>query len=424
MPGGDGSADLAGAILNRRLKLLRRLGVGGMGAVYEAEHGESGQHVAVKILHPEFVGEPEVQERFLAEAKVAQRLIHPNVVRVFEAERAENGSPYLVMELLQGVALAAYTRNGGRVPVGQATSILQGILAGLAVAHQAGIVHRDLKPDNVFLAREPSGSIQVKLLDFGVAKVMDVAGGMGKKTKTGTFLGTPAYMSPEQVKSSKDVDVRTDLWSAGVMFYEMLAGRPAFPAPTDYARLVAVMTSVPEPIERIDPRLAAVGPFLARALEKEKERRYVSALEMARALAGTQGAALGDLSPSQPAALSRLPDVPSMYAPSLLPPSPQAQSGTTKVSASAPPVPMAGPGGTLASPAGRAISIPPPPQVQVVSTQGTLPSQDLPMLPAVAHGAPRFGAGVPVAAVIVLVLVALAAGFCLGYVVGHAMPLR
>src|SRR5260370_15814260 len=125
------------------------------------------------------------------------------------------------MELLQGVPLGAYMQRGARVPVAQAIPILQGILAGLAAADAIGIVHRDLKPDNVFLTREAGGKFVVKLLDFGIAKVMDVAGGMGSRTRSGILLGTPGYMSPEQAKNARDADPRSDLCSTGVLFYEM-----------------------------------------------------------------------------------------------------------------------------------------------------------------------------------------------------------
>ena len=194
--------------------------------------------------------------------------------------QAEDGSPYIVMELLEGVPLAAYTANGGRVPVARAVPILQGILAGLAAAHAAGVIHRDLKPDNVFLTRDHEGAFVARLLDFGVAKVMDAAGGMGNRTRSGMLLGTPAYMSPEQVKNAKDVDPRADLWSAGVMFYEMLTGRTAFPAPTEFARLTAVLTVEPDAAETIDPALVPLASFLARSLKKDRSERFATALEL------------------------------------------------------------------------------------------------------------------------------------------------
>jgi serine/threonine protein kinase len=279
-----GMANLTGAVLSRRYVLKHEIGRGGMGAVYAAEHVDGTGPVAIKLLHPFFVADETVMTRFLEEGRTCMRLLHPNILRVHECLAAEDGSPYLVMDLLEGIPLSAYTKNGGRVGLPHAIPILQGILLGLEAAHAMGIVHRDLKPGNVFLARS-GGVFSVKLLDFGIAKVMDAAGGMGSKTSTGALLGTPAYMSPEQVKSAKDVDGRSDLWSVGVMFYEMLTGRVAFPAPTEYARLAAVISAKPVPIAQIDPQLALVSAFMDRALEKDRERRFQTAREMAATLA-------------------------------------------------------------------------------------------------------------------------------------------
>ena len=326
---------LTGAVLSRRWRLLQKVGDGGMGEVYAAEPVDGGARVAIKVLRPEFLGEATVLSRFLEEGSLATRLIHPNIARMLECATAEDGSPYLVMELLEGVPLGAYMQNGARIPLAQAVPILQGILAGLAAAHAQGVVHRDLKPDNVFLTRGPGGTFVVKVLDFGIAKVMDAAGGMGSRTRTGMLLGTPAYMSPEQVKSARDVDARADLWSAGVMFYEMLTGRVAFPAPTEYARLAAVMTAEPEPIERVDSALAAVGPFIARTLRKNRDDRFPSALDMARGLvAAVPHAASSD---AHGGALSRLPEVGSAFAL-------QAGAGvpsTSSMRAAGPPEPLA-----------------------------------------------------------------------------------
>ena len=289
---------LVGAVLSRRFLLTHEIGRGGMGAVYAATPVEGGASVAIKILHPFYVGDELVMTRFMEEGRTCMRLVHQNILRVRECLAAEDGSPYLVMDLLEGIPLSAYTKDGGRVAVGHAIPILRGMLTGLEAAHASGVVHRDLKPGNVFLARD-GAVFSVKLLDFGIAKVMDAAGGMGTKTRTGALLGTPAYMSPEQVKGAKDVDARSDLWSVGVMFYEMLSGRVAFAAPTEYARLAAVISAQPPPIDSIDPELALVAPFLQRALEKDRDRRFQSAREMSEALA-TLGASV-----KQPASLAR-----------------------------------------------------------------------------------------------------------------------
>lgn len=410
-------ADLVGAILSRRYPLKRVIGTGGMGTVYETQGPEDGRPLAVKVLAVDYLQDEEIKHRFLEEGRMCQRLIHPNIVRVLDVSQAEDGSPYIVMELLEGVPLSAYTRSGVRVPMLQAATILQGILAGLGVAHAQGIVHRELKPENVFLAREPNGAFSAKILDFGIAKVMDAAGGMGSKTRTGVLLGTPAYMSPEQIQNAKDVDARSDLWSAGVMLYEMLTGRVAFPAPTEYARLAAVLNTTPPPIESVDPQLARLSAFVQLAMQKDRAQRFQTALEMARALAAAIGAEA-----ASPAAtpMSRLPDVPSVFLPPG--PSPAAHSGPTIAeaappkmsSAPAPPPTEAsqGPGGTLASPIrGPAVSEPPPQVVLAGAAAGTLPSENLPML--APHGARSRGVAPWV--VILLVVGALVAGFVLGF---------
>ncbi len=413
------TGDLTGAILSRRYRLARLIGTGGMGSVYEAHDLADNRSLAIKILALDWLHDDEIKARFLDEGRMCQRLIHPNIVRVFDVGEAEDGSPYIVMEKLEGVPLSAYTRAGVRVPTNQAAPILQGILAGLGAAHAQGVVHRDLKPENVFLAREPNGSFCAKILDFGIAKVMDAAGGMGQKTKTGALLGTPAYMSPEQIKNAKDVDARADLWSAGVMLYEMLTGRIAFPAPTEYARLAAVLNSTPPSLEQVDPSLARLSAFVQLAMQKDRTQRFQSALEMARAL----GAAVGTDTAMSPAAhagpstmpgaalpatpLSRLPDVPSVFlaAPSMAPPSPSVPApAMTTPAPTTDGAGLAGPSGTLASPKGRLVTDPPP---KVVMASGTLPSENLPML-----SAPRRGVAPWVVAL--LVVGALAAGFLLG----------
>jgi serine/threonine protein kinase len=416
---------LVGSVLSGRWRLVQKLGDGGMGEVYAAEGIPSGARVAVKVLRPEFLADPLVRARFADEGRTCMRLIHPNIVRVVDCATAEDGSPYIVMDLLEGVPLGAYTQSGERVPTAQAVPILHGILAGLAAAHAQGIVHRDLKPDNVFLTRDSGGTFMVKVLDFGIAKVMDAAGGMGNRTRKGMLLGTPAYMSPEQVKSASDVDPRADLWSAGVIFYEMLTGRVAFPAPTEYARLLAVLTAEPEPIERIDPALAALAPFVARALKKNRDERFPSALEMARALsaatsnetARTDGG-LGAMVLS--GTFTRLPHVPSALASLASPPTPAVSAlahtapSPYKLSPETAPIMREKPGGTLASSADPIAVVGPAPHVVVAALGGgTLPSNDLPVL--VSNAATRASPGLPRPVVVLLVAISLAAGVLIGW---------
>jgi serine/threonine protein kinase len=268
-----------------------------MGLVFVAETIPERNILAVKILKPEFQGDPDVVARFLDEARAAERFVHPNIVRIFGHGVSGDGTPYITMELLEGVPFNKYTKKGERTPIAQALPIMQGILSGLTAAHAAGVVHRDLKPANIFLSRNPQGVFEVKLLDFGIAKVMDAAGGMGSKTRTGMFLGTPAYMSPEQIKSPKNVDARTDLWAAGVMFYRMLTGEPPFSGQYEVDRLSAILTETQEPIERIDPALAPLSEFMTRALQKDRANRFQSAAEMAQALGQAAAGGLGSNAP-------------------------------------------------------------------------------------------------------------------------------
>jgi serine/threonine-protein kinase len=413
-----------GTVLSGRFRLTRKLGEGGMGEVYEAEPVHGGPRVALKVLRGEYFADMQVRSRFVDEAQTCMRLVHPNIVRVAECAMTQDGLPYLVMELLEGVPLGAYMRGGARVPVAQAVPILHALLAGLAMAHANGVVHRDLKPDNVFLTRDPGGRFVVKVLDFGIAKVMDVAGGMGTRTHTGMLLGTPAYMSPEQARNARDVDQRADLWSAGVLFYEMITGQVAFPAPTDFARLAALLTTEPQPIERVDPALAPFAPFLHRALQKDREQRFSSAADMSRAL--TAALALGPARTDPPpsdevtATLTSAEPLPARNFASARPSSPFAP-----VMSSGPAHSPAAPRGTLASPAVQSVSDPVPQVALVVASD---------MAPKMPSAAPRpFGEtlesrppspirvarGVAPNFVLALVLSAFAAGVLVGWLAGR-----
>jgi eukaryotic-like serine/threonine-protein kinase len=407
-----------GSVLARRWRLVQKLGEGTVGEVYSADGVGGGARVAVKLLRPELAANSAVAARFVEEGRDCARLIHPNIVRVLECERNAEGAPFVVMELLEGVPLSAYTRDGGRVPITQAIAILQGVLAGLAAAHAQGVMHRDLKPDNVFLMRRSGGTFVVKLLDFGMAGVMDVAGGMGSRAPSGVLLGTPAYMSPEQARSDADVDARADLFGAGAIFYEMLTGRVAFSAPTEYARLAAVRSTDPEPMDRIDPALAALGPFVARALQKPREARFPSALDMARALAAAapsdaaspRDSVIDAMAPGT-SPLSRLAQAPSVLATSAAPSDPVAS-----LLAETAPAPWVGaePPLTAGDLSGRddPLDAEPSPRGASGAIGGTLPSQDLPRIVHVRARGPGVRAGIVAA----LVALGIAAGFVLGWV--------
>jgi serine/threonine-protein kinase len=278
------AGEAVGAVLNGQWKLVRLVGEGGLAAVYEAE-GQQGQGKrAIKLLHSQFVSNRAIVERFYAEAKACFALRHPHICAVEAYAYAEDGTPYMVMELLEGMSLEEYLRGKQPMPPETASPILYGILQALSAAHANGIIHRDLKPANIFLVPEGDGKFAVKVLDFGIAKVMDVAGGMGSKTRTGAVLGTPGYMSPEQVKNAKAVDARTDLWAAGVVFYEMLTCKHPFGSSDQLARMVAVLRDPPTPISQVADHLASWGDFFEKALARDPNARYQSAQEMTEAL--------------------------------------------------------------------------------------------------------------------------------------------
>jgi serine/threonine-protein kinase len=402
---------MTGAVLNGKWRLLRLLGEGGMGAVFAAEglHGE-GQR-AIKLLHPEFVNEPQVLQRFFAEAYAAQHLEHPNVAKIYEHAQAEDGTPYLVMELLAGIALSEYVQPERPINAQAAAPIVYGVLQALMAAHAQSIVHRDLKPDNIYLVPDAAGRYNVKVLDFGIAKVMDAAGGMGSKTRTGVMLGTPGYMSPEQIKNSKAVDPRSDLWSVGVMFYEMITGKEAFDAPNDFARLTAVLTQEPKPISTVAPALAGWQEFFSRAIARDPAKRFQSADEMARALITTARALAG--AAALPTAEFRSVAVQQKAAPGTADVAvlPQRSDGGTRISAQTPQEAAL----SRASPAAPSVQIVSPPSVQRVQVY----DETLKSSPG-ASGPQVIRVGVRGAIVALIALGCLLVGFLAGFAAAWA----
>lgn len=266
----DGEPDLSGHQMGP-YRLLREIGGGGMGTVYEAEDTRLGRRVAVKLLPPEYSRDRRAKERFLREARAAAAVDHPNLCTVHDVGESD-GRLYIVLSFYEGETLKERIRRGP-LPVAEARDIAIQVARGLARAHEAGIVHRDVKPANVMLTRRG----EAKILDFGIARLQ---GDEASLTRTGASWGTPAYMSPEQARG-EPVDGRTDVWSLGVMLYEMLAGRRPFGGDSMEAVVSAILTREPEPLERVRPD---VPPELARvverALTKDPAERYGSAAEM------------------------------------------------------------------------------------------------------------------------------------------------
>ncbi len=274
-----------GETLSGKYKLERLLGSGGMGEVYRAENKLIGRTVAIKVLRPEFAKKADVVARFLQEGRAANLVRHPNVVDVLDVGQDERGTPFIVQEFLHGSDFSKYLEAaGGRLSVEAALETLLPVIDAVAVAHSKGVVHRDLKPENVFLAEsENDGAVTPKLLDFGISQIAAVPGGM-KLTAPGTAMGTPAYMSPEQVLGNA-TDQRTDVWSLGVILYEALSGAMPFNADNASAYMVKVASSDPRPLYEVAPHLSPeIVRIVGRCLRRDLDARYPTAAELARDL--------------------------------------------------------------------------------------------------------------------------------------------
>lgn len=279
------AASLVGQILMGKLRVVRLLGEGGMGAVYEVEHLITKHRRALKVLHGEFAKSPEAVARFVREAGVAGTLRSQFVVETYDAGQLEDGSPYVVMEMLEGMPLSEILQKHGRLLPGQITAIMLDVCEGLASAHSAGIIHRDLKPDNLFLVRSSSGNERAKILDFGISKFTDERGRTGQKTTEGMAIGTPSYMPAEQLQGLPDIDARADIYALGVILYEALAGTRPFEAPNyvalalrvyqgDYPKLRTLVPEIPEKLEAI----------VARAMSTDRDARYQNVRQLAVAI--------------------------------------------------------------------------------------------------------------------------------------------
>ncbi len=270
-----------GEMLLGKYRLDGVVGEGGMAVVFRAHDGEGAKPVAIKVLRPEILAEPDLAARFNRETRAASRLTGPHVARVFDVAATPSGLPFMVMELLEGHDLAEELDLRGPLPIDEAVDYVRQACQAMAEAHASGIVHRDLKPSNLYLC-DQGGTRTVKVLDFGISKVLDSEGD-GRTTHADTSIGTPLYMSPEQVRSSKDVDLRTDVWSLGVILYELLVGRPPFAGSVTNATamIVAQDPAPPSKLRRDVP--AALDVVVAKALAKQAAERYpdTAALEAA-----------------------------------------------------------------------------------------------------------------------------------------------
>ncbi|MDP9152426.1 MAG: serine/threonine protein kinase, partial [Myxococcota bacterium] len=272
-----------GELLAGKYRIQRVLGVGGMGVVVAAHHEQLDQGVAIKFVRSDALANADAVERFLREARAAAKLRSEHAARVLDVGTLESGVPYMVMELLEGSDLAQVLEARGPLPVDLAADWIVQACEAVAEAHAAGIVHRDLKPQNLFLARTVGGAEKVKVLDFGVAK--STTPSVGGLTRTRATLGSPLYMAPEQMRSSRDVDVRADVWALGVVLFELLTQRWPFEAEAMPELCLKVVSDPPQSLAAFRPDVPQrFVDVVERCLAKDPAERYANAAELAGAL--------------------------------------------------------------------------------------------------------------------------------------------
>jgi len=278
------TADLVGQVVADRYHIIKKLGEGGMGAVYLGEHVKMGRKSAIKVMNPGMAADPDAISRFNREASNASRISHPNVCQIYDFGETPDGVIYLAMEFIEGQALTDIIEKEGALPPVRAGKILKQAADALAAAHDLGIVHRDLKPDNIMVVRGRDGADVVKVVDFGIAKAVagDEAG--QKVTKTGLVVGTPEYMSPEQLSGDK-LDGRSDIYSLALVFFRMLTGVLPFQADSAQETMIKRLTDDPMPLQVARPDIVfppALQAVLDKALARTPAERYASAAQFGK----------------------------------------------------------------------------------------------------------------------------------------------
>lgn len=352
----------AGTLVDGKYRVVRLLGEGGMGAVYEGENIRIRRRVALKVLHATLASHETAARRFEQEAKAAGMIGSEHIVEVLDFGSLPSGELYLVMEFLEGEDLATRIKRHKRLMPHEAAPIVYQILEGLSAAHKIGIIHRDLKPENVFLVRQRTGQRDfVKVLDFGVSKFSTLSGDAMSMTRTGAVVGTPYYLSPEQARGLRNIDARSDLYSVGVVMYQAITGRLPFSAETFNELVFKIALEAPPPAETVvpdlDPTFAAI---IRTAMEREPDARFASAKDFQAAISRwiALNPAPDSIRPASPETSGFLPS-PARTAP---------RSGTLAMEAmgSAPSPWPSAPGTALPPPAqgvtARGESLPPPPR--------------------------------------------------------------
>ncbi len=279
---------LLGAVLEGKYRVKRLIGSGGMGRVFEAEHVGIKRRVAIKVLHASVASDPEIRERFRREALICGSLGHENIIQVTDTGTTPEDTPFIVMEFLEGRRLEEVLAAEGPLPLARALAIMVPLLNALSAVHKAGVIHRDLKPENVFLMRR-SGSddpddLVVKVLDFGISKPIGPDFDMKTLTREGSVLGTPFYMPPEQLRA-QSIDHRVDIYSAGILLYELLTGRTPFNGETFGALFSSILVDEPPSLTQLRPDLPPELELVVfRAIARKPEMRYGSAGELLEAL--------------------------------------------------------------------------------------------------------------------------------------------
>jgi eukaryotic-like serine/threonine-protein kinase len=278
-----------GQLIAGKYRVQQMLGRGGMGVVMAALHEQLNQRVALKFLTDEAYQQPEAVTRFLREARSAVQIQSEHVARVMDVGTLESGAPYIVMEYLRGLDLKDVSTRRGPLPVSEAVDFVLQACDAVAEAHALGIVHRDLKPSNLFLTERPDGSPLVKVLDFGISKALHSGSGgqtsQQQMTASAAIMGSPQYMSPEQIRSSKNVDARADVWALGTILHELIAGTPAYVADTVPGLLAMIVADAPPPISLARPDAPSdLEAAILRCLQKDREQRFANVAELAHAL--------------------------------------------------------------------------------------------------------------------------------------------